>query len=65
MLYFFNVIEVKYTDKTLTRGFACLDDFYHLTISTSKNLVSLNKFLKVELPFGKLPFRAAFEFTML
>ena len=47
--YFFNIIEVKYTDKTLTRGFACLDDFYHFTICRFENLVLSNELIKVEL----------------
>ena len=30
--YFFDVNGVKYTDKRLTLGSACLGDFYHFTI---------------------------------
>ena len=63
--YFFNIIEVKYTDKTLTRGFACLDDFYHFTICRSENLVLSNELIKVELLPWKMTFRAALELTTL
>ena len=32
MFYFFDVNGVKNTDKTLSLGSACLEDFYHFTI---------------------------------
>ena len=68
MLHFFNAIEVKYTDKTLTRGFVCLDDFYQVTVCRSENLILSNELMKVELPprkIGKLTFRALLELTIL
>ena len=49
MLYFFNVNEVKCTDKKLTRGLGYLGDFYHFIVWRSENLVLSNEFIKVEL----------------
>ena len=52
MFYFvkINVNGVKYTDKTLIRGFACLGDFYHFTICRSVDLVLSNELINEELP---------------
>ena len=54
MLYFFKVNSVKYTDKTLTRGFGCLGDFFfHFIVRRSEKLVLSNEFIKVKLPERK------------
>ena len=52
MFYFIiiNANGVKYTDKTITCGFACLGDFYHFTICRSVNLVLSKELIKEELP---------------
>ena len=54
VLYFFKVNAVKYTDKTLTRGFGCLGDyFFHFIVWRSEKLVLPNELIKVALPERK------------